>query len=209
MPAAIDPIVYATRDLEGSVAELAERLGVQPAPGGQHIGVGTRNYLLHLGGDAYLELIGPDPEQTPPVDRPMPFGISDLTSPRLAGFAVKCGDIPAAVEKAKAAGYDAGQVIEMQRERPDGVVLQWVLATRRNAGGDGLVPFLIDWKDSPHPSASTPQGCTLVSLRGEHPDPASVRRDLAAVDAELEVTQAPAVGLVATIATPKGTVELR
>ena len=43
-------------------------------------------------------------------------------------------------------------------------------------GDDGLVPFLIDWKDSPHPSASTPQGCTLVSLRGEHPDPAAVWR---------------------------------
>ncbi len=209
MPAAIDHIVFATRDLEASVEDLAGRLGARPAPGGQHIGVGTRNYLLHLGGEAYLEVIGPDPSQTPPADRPMPFGISELTVPRLAGFAVKCNDIPAAAAKAKAAGYDTGQVIEMQRERPDGVVLHWVLATRRNAGGDGLVPFLIDWKDSPHPSASTPQGCTLVSLRGEHPDPASVRRDLAAVDAELPVTQAPEVALVATIAPPTGTVVRR
>jgi hypothetical protein len=209
MPAASDHIVFATRDLEASVEDLAERLGVRAAPGGQHIGVGTRNYLLHLGGDTYLELIGPDPTQTPPADRPMPFGISTLTTPRLAGFAIKCTDIPAAAARAKAAGYDTGQVIEMQRERPDGVVLHWVLATRRNAGGDGLVPFLIDWKDSPHPSASTPQGCTLVSLRGEHPDPDSVQRDLAAVGAELPVTRAPEVALVATIATPKGTVELR
>ena len=59
----VDHLVYATPDVEQSVAELEARLGVRASPGGQHLGLGTYNALLALGEACYLEIVGPDPLQ--------------------------------------------------------------------------------------------------------------------------------------------------
>jgi hypothetical protein len=203
----IDHIVYATRDLDQAVSDLADRLGVSSSAGGRHVGVGTHNYLLGLADDAYLELIGPDPSQSVPAGQPLPFGIDALDRPKLAGFAVKAPHIDDVVGGGRAPGADPRAVRGMQRATPDGRLLEW----RLTLGGShqGLVPFLIDWLDSPHPSRSAPGGCRLVSLRGEHPDPDVVRKANRALGVELDVVQGPAPVLVAAIDTPKGTIELR
>lgn len=202
----VDHLVFATPDVPGSVEHLAALLGARPVPGGRHVGMGTYNHLLSLGDGPYLEVIGPDPDQPDPSGG-RPFGLDALRSGRLVGFAVKCGDLPAAVANARAAGYDPGDEHEMSRATPDGGLLQWKLTL----GGsfDGLVPFLIDWMGSPHPSATTPGGATLVGLRGEHPEPVAVQRALDALSVELDVARADAPALIATLDTPKGPVELR
>ena len=76
------------------------------------------------------------------------------------------------------------------------------------APGAGIVPFLIDWGSSPHPAESAPQGVTLVDLRGEHPDPRSVRDVLRTLDLDLVVTTSVTPTLIAVLSTPKGTIEL-
>jgi hypothetical protein len=203
----IDHIVYATADVEGAARDLTTRLGVQPAPGGRHVGMGTCNQLLSLGGGSYLEVIGPDPTQEIPEGQPLPFGIDALTGPRLVGFAVKAPGIDEVVARARAAGYDPGDVREMQRATPDGGVLRWKLTM--GGSHDGLVPFLIDWLDSPHPSDNSPGGCTLRALQGIHPEPASVRSAWQALGFETELAGGAAPELVATIDTPNGRLELR
>lgn len=203
----IDHIVYATADLEGSVEDLTTRLGVEPVPGGRHVGRGTRNYLLSLGGGSYLELIGPDAEQSLPAGQALPFGMDGLTGPRLIGFAVKAPEIDDLVRRARAAGYDPGDVNEMQRATPEGGLLTWKLTM--GGSHDGLVPFLIDWLDSPHPSDNSPAGCTLKALQGIHPEPASVRQAWQALGFDMELAGGAAPELVATIDTPNGWLELR
>jgi hypothetical protein len=204
----IDHLAYAATDLEAAVADIAGRFGVTPAPGGRHVGVGTRNYLLSLADGAYLELIGPDPDQAVPVGATLPFGIHELRGgARLAGFALAAPDIEARVARARAAGHDPGDVHDMQRATPDGGLLSW----RLTLGGShvGLVPFLIDRMGSPHPSTTTPSGATLLGLRGEHPDPAAVEAAHRALGWSMEVTRAATPALIATIDTPNGRVELR
>jgi hypothetical protein len=59
LPARLDHLVLATPDLAATVADFTERTGIAPVAGGAHVGLGTRNYLVSLGGSRYLEIIGP------------------------------------------------------------------------------------------------------------------------------------------------------
>jgi hypothetical protein len=99
----IDHLVYATANLADSVDELNSRFGVALTPGGRHVRFGTRNFLADLGDSRYLEVIGPDPEQPTP-DCPRPFGIDNLTGPRLVTWAARVKDLDEAVRRAQTAG---------------------------------------------------------------------------------------------------------
>jgi hypothetical protein len=204
----IDHVVYGVEDLEAGVEELAERLGVRAAAGGRHLGRGTHNALLGLGGAVYLEVIARDPEQ-PPAAGPLSFGLDRARLPRLVGWAARTADIEERAACARAHGYDPGPVHEMSRRRPDGFLLEWRLSRDVPDPPRLVLPFLIDWGESPHPSESVPQGVRLVELRAEHPDPAAVRAQLAALDATLPVDEGSAPALVATLDTPRGRVTLR
>jgi len=204
----VDHVVYAVSDLEAGIRELEQRLGVRATPGGSHRGLGTRNALLALGPDVYLEIIGPDPEQLEPA-RPRPFGVDRLEAGRLVTWAVKASDLERQVERARGGGYDPGEVRAMSRDRPDGVHLEWRLTLRAEPAGDGLVPFLIDWGSTPSPALHAAQGCHLVALRGVHPRIAEVSPLLLALGVELALDPGPVGGLVAVLDTPRGLVELR
>jgi hypothetical protein len=180
---------------------------VTPAPGGRHPGRGTRNYLLSLGGGAYLEIIGPDEEQ-PEYVGPRWFGLDDLTAPRLVGWAMRTPDIERSVAAARLAGYDPGPVESMTRTQPDGTVLRWRLTRLRGDEWPQLVPFLIDWGDSSHPSATSPSGCHLLDFWAESPEPEAVTATLHALDVSLDVRPGERTRLIARVAGPSGEMTL-
>lgn len=208
----VDHLVYATPHLAESISALARRFGVRPAAGGRHPGRGTANALLRLGDRAYLEVIGPDAGHDNPAPAAgRPFGIDRLSEPRLVAWAIQVASMEEAVTGAKRRGYEPGPIIPLSRRRPDGRLLEWRV-TRRADGkldGDGLVPFLIDWGSSPHPSLTAPAGLELIDVRGEHPDCASVEGPLAALDVFLPISEGHEPRLVAVVQTPDGPVELR
>jgi hypothetical protein len=207
-PPPIDHIVYGVPDLEVGVEALAQQLGVRAAPGGRHVGRGTHNALLALGGRAYLEIIARDPGQ-PPGPGPLPFALDRVRLPRLVGWAIRTKDIEEQVTHARERGHDPGEVESMRRQRPDGSLLEWRLTRHAPDPGRLAVPFLIDWGSSPHPSESAPPGVRLVELRIEHPDPAALRAALEALGATARVDSGPEPALVATLDTPRGRVVLR
>lgn len=154
----LDHLVYATPDLDATVAELERLLGVRPAEGGRHPGFGTRNRLVGLGGRSYLEIVGPDPEQEDPAG-PRPFGIDGLRAAGLAGWALAVEDIDAVTARAREQGYDPGDPQDMSRRTPSGELLSWRLTPPDRAGHGRLVPFLIDWARPAIP----PTGCRWSS----------------------------------------------
>jgi hypothetical protein len=204
----IDHLVLATPDLEASVEDLAARLGVRPAPGGQHPGRGTKNALLALSDRSYLEIVGPDPAQERPAGGRW-FMIDSLDAPRLVTWAVKEADPEKRRAVAAASGIELGPVASGSRRRADGSTLRWRFTDPAVIVADGIVPFFIDWGDSPHPAASAPAGPVLESLRAEHPQPAFVMRALSAVGIGLPVNSGPRPALIANFRTHKGLVELR
>lgn len=203
----VDHVVYGVDDLGAGIDDLAERLGVRAAPGGRHVGRGTHNALLSLGGDAYLEIIAPDPEQ--PRPERLSFALDRLRLPRLVGWAARSDRLEDDVSDARERGYDPGPIEEMSRRQPSGTVLAWRLSRQAPDPSRLVVPFLIDWGGSPHPSRSCPAGVRLVELRAEHPDPAAILPVLAALRVNLPLVEGPEPALVATLDTPRGRAELR
>ncbi|MER6419521.1 VOC family protein [Streptomyces sp. NPDC001137] len=204
IPVHLDHLVLATPELAATVADFARLTGVTPAPGGAHVGFGTRNYLVSLGGSSYLEIIGPDPEQSGP-EGPRPFDVDQLASARTVTWAISPPDLDTAVAAARARGYDPGPVRPMSRRRPDGTLLEWRLTDGDTAHPSGLVPFLIDWGSSAHPTSAALPVTPLLRLSATAPDPDEIRPLLSAVGAELAVSEGP-VGLSFTVDTPRGPV---
>lgn len=204
----VDHLVYAAPDLEAAVDHLEARLDVRAAPGGRHPAEGTRNFLLALGPAVYLEIVGPDPSGPPP-GRPRWFGIDGLSEPCLAAWAARGEDLDRIAADAASAGLNVGPVSSGSRERPDGVALSWRSTDPRVVVEGGVVPFLIDWGETPHPARSAPRGAILEGLRAEHPEPERVRKMLDALGLDVPVSFGPSAGLCATLLTPRGRVELR
>lgn len=203
----LDHIVYAVPDLAAGIAEITKRFGVVPTAGGQHVGFGTRNVLVALGDDCYLEIIGPDPAQPNPT-RQRPFSLDTLSQPKLMTWAVKASNLEEKIAQAQAAGYDPGPVVDMSRAKPDGTLLAWRLTMRPTTAGDGLVPFMIDWGDTIPVAQTIVQGCQLVELKGQHPNPGQVQKMLQALGVDLAVERADTAALTAVIDTPNGRVKL-
>lgn len=201
-PAGIDHLVFAAPTLEAGIREVEVRLGVRPVPGGRHPAFGTHNALLALGPEVYLEVIAPDPG-LPRPPRGVGFGAAAVDRPRLVTWALRTDDIRASAGAAGLGGVGSGE-----RELKDGSRLRWLLSDPYAERSDGLIPFLIDWADSPHPAASAPSGGHLAGLRLRHPKPQAVRARLSRLGLDLAVTEAAEPGLVAVIDSPAGRVEL-
>jgi len=196
VPPGLDHIVLATPHLDATVERFAELTGVEPAFGGRHASGGTANYLVSFGSDRYLEIIGlagPGADADPRRPAEPPFGLGELSVPRVVTWAIHVDDLDAAVAEARAAGYDPGDAWELARTTPAGERLEWRL-TPALREASGVVPFLIGWGGARHPSSApgVPE-LELVALHAEVGDghaTASAGRSLAALDAGLEVRAA-------------------
>lgn len=181
---------------------------MRASPGGRHIRWGTHNALLSLGDGVYLELIAPDPEREAGVE-PRVFGVHEAGEPRLVAWAARVDSLEHCVSHAFSGGLSLGRVIAGSRSRPDGDVLSWRLTDPQVVIEDGVVPFLIEWGASRHPSADAAPAGRLLSLRADHPYPDRVSHALSALMLEMHVSAAEKPALIATLDTPRGMVLLR
>jgi hypothetical protein len=206
---ALDHLLLGAADLDAGISWVETLTGVRPAIGGSHPGMGTRNALLSLGGRQYLEVIAPDPKQT---QYTFHVDVRGFTEPRLVTWAALSTDIDRLATRAAGAGLRVSGPRDGSRLTPDGRRLQWrTLGITSNAGDAHAepVPFLIQWSaGSVHPSQDSPAGCRLQSFVLHHPDPERVADVLRTLGLEADVRRSDAVGLTATLDTPRGSVEL-
>lgn len=202
----IDHLVYAVPDLHEGIESITTLFGVKPMIGGQHQGLGTWNALLSLGSGIYFEILAPDPEQPDVVAKWL--GLENLVEAKLTRWAAKTEQIEEIVARTNLGGLHLGNIFPGSRTKPDGTVLKWKLSNPMIDPGDGIIPFLIDWGNSPHPEVDLPKGCELVKLEVFHPVPENIESGLALLDVDLEVQNREVPGLVATIETPNGIVKL-
>jgi Glyoxalase-like domain len=206
--ARVDHLVYASGDLDRGVAEIETLLGVRASLGGRHPMWGTRNALAALGRSSYLEIIAPDFGHSPSAGV-RPFGLDSRGLSRLVGWAANSSGLEQLRAVAARHGATLGNILSGSRQRPDGSILRWTLTDPLCVIADGIVPFFIDWGQSPHPASAAPTGASLVSLRAEHPDAGGVRELLRGLALALPVTSASVPALVAEVDCPNGRVLLR
>jgi hypothetical protein len=204
-PTLLDHILLGSADLDAGIALVENRTGVRAALGGVHPGAGTRNALLSLGRNRYLEIIAPDPQQPASADA---RDLKSLEEPALVGWVAHPGDIEQFAARLKERGIATRGPNPGSRKRSDGRVLNWkTLALKDDAGG--LLPFFIEWgAHSLHPSVDAPQGCSLTLFEAATPRPDLLRKQIDQLQIDLPLTQAQTPHLHAIITGPKGQLDV-
>lgn len=205
MKTGLDHLILGIDDLDRGIAWVEQKTGVRAAFGGVHPGRGTRNALLSLGPDCYLEIIAPDPQQSVPSWFSQ---ILNMREPRLITWAVHTSNLASLAQTARAAGIaiDGPQV--GARTRPDGKLLNWKLFHLEDNRG-GLLPFFIEWgSDSVHPAADAPSGCTLKDFHLQSRDADELARACESLGVKVDVRSGDKPLMQARIASPKGVFEL-
>lgn len=176
--AQLDHIVVGTRSLEEGIAAFERLTGVTAVKGGRHPNRGTENALVSLGGGRYLELIAPQPEgpSTPDLD-----AMRSLERLTVIDWAVGVSDMAAARQIVAASGATLGPDTPGARVSPSGATLEWTTASV-TAPAIATAPFFIRWAPStPHPSTTSPPGCTLSHLEVHDPAATELSRALNAL----------------------------
>jgi hypothetical protein len=200
-----DHMILGVDDLDRGIAFLEERTRVRAVFGGVHPGRGTRNALLALGGQRYLEIIAPDPGQSV---QPLYPELPQMREPRLLGWAAHTDDIAALAKKIREAGFPIQGPADGSRARPDGKVLHWKSFRLEDDRG-GLLPFFIEWShDSMHPSVDAPAGCRLTRFFAVAPHPQELAAAYHHLGVEVAVERGEKAQLRARFAGPKAEVEL-
>jgi catechol 2,3-dioxygenase-like lactoylglutathione lyase family enzyme len=132
----IDHVVIAVADLERSVAGFSE-LGFTVVRGGRHPGLGTHNTLVAFADGAYFELIAFQVHSSP-----HPWFTAVRKGGGLADFCMQTDNLDGDVAAFKRAGARIGEPFAMERQRPDGYTVKWVLSVTQSPN-PGALPFLI------------------------------------------------------------------
>ena len=201
--AVLDHLVYVTPSLDATIERIEELFGVRAAIGGHHKAWRTRNALLSLGERMYLEIMGPD-ESHPAANQPRPFGMDEMSTPRLATWVARSSDIQKVIGIARRDSLDLGALQEGSRQKPDGSILRWTMTDLTKAREGGIIPYFTDWADSLHPAESSPKGCTLLMMKVAHPEANRIRRILINLGIDVAVEAGPQPAIEAIIETPKG-----
>jgi hypothetical protein len=159
----VDHVSYAaeTDGLKATAERLAQRLGVTPVDGGVHPRFGTRNIIIPLAQQRYVEVVA---VLDHPASDKAPFGQAVRARSEAGGgwlgWVVSVDDLSEAEQRL---GREA---VDGHRRRPDGVDLKWRQLGVKGLIADPQLPFYIQWEDkSVHPSVGATTDVTISGLQ--------------------------------------------
>jgi hypothetical protein len=202
----VDHMTITAPTLSTGIDYVRRVLGVTPQAGGEHPRMGTHNCLLKLGETMFLEVIAVNPD-APRPGRPRWFELDAVRpdqAPQLAMWVARVSDIHTAFRESP---VDVGAIEPMSRGP-----LNWLITIPQDGSLplDGIAPALIQWHTDEHPARRMQDmGCSLVRLRGFHPEADRINAALEAIGFEgpFSVTEIGKTGqpyLTAEIMTPLG-----
>jgi hypothetical protein len=164
----LDHVSYAVgcTEFPSTVSRLGALLGAPFVDGGVHPLYGTRNAVLPLDGDCYVEVV--TPLDHPATDR-LPFGQAVRRRAELGGgwlgWVVSVDDLAPFEKRLGRPGAEG------HRRRPDGVLLEWRQIGLLDLIEDPQRPYFIEWCSprTVHPSAGADGaiGIDRLEISGE------------------------------------------
>ena len=230
MKTQIDHLVVVAKTLDLGVQWCEAKMGITPAPGGDHALYGTHNRLFKIATPAnslaYFEIIAINANAVRSANSPSKrwFDMDDATlqaavasEPRFVHFVASTNDIQAARAALKAQGIDRGPAVQANRHSRRGL-LQWQITVRDDGQRlfNGALPTLIQWGKSDaaeplrlHPRNSLPRsGVTLQGIAITHPTAAKLQSAYESIGLTGVSMETGPANLTATLHTPKGIVKL-
>lgn len=200
--AQIDHVVIGVPNLESAITEIEQLTGVRPVVGGSHPGRGTHNALLSLGHGVYLELIALQPGAKETTDN---AELVALKEPTPVHWAVSTRTAQSAVASLRTLGFNPSTPEAGARQTPAGGLLQWRTFWLNDAPIGA--PFFIEWQSgSPHPSTTSPSGCSLRALHVASPDAVALRKLVAGLGLDVDVRLASSPRISVQLVCPGGQV---
>lgn len=158
----VDHVSYAAEHdgLRATAERLSKQIGVDPVDGGVHPRFGTRNVILPLAHERYVEIV--ECLDHPASDK-APFGQAVRARSEAGGgwlgWVVSVDDIRT-VEKRLGRESAPGN-----RHRPDGVELRWRQLGIKGLMSDPQLPYYVQWEDGDlHPSVGATTAVTIGAL---------------------------------------------
>jgi hypothetical protein len=158
----IDHIIWACRDIESGIDTFETMTGVRAEAGGKHAGLGTHNALMHIGNRTYLEIVAPDPDQD---GGPWARTLQEMPEPGVLHWVIARPNLGEYQDGLPGLIGGGNQKMNVSRLHPTLGQLRWELMLIPRHEHGCLVPFLIDWADSTHPTELLEHICTLTSVR--------------------------------------------
>jgi hypothetical protein len=164
----LDHILIGCPSLEEASRWFTATTGSATQPGGSHPGRGTRNALLPLAGETYLELLAPDPLQASSSTGRAES--ETLNAPAFCWWALRTRDLREIKKALESSGVACSELLTGHRETDTGKTLQWSMLMTSDKELQCQLPFFIDWGENPqHPGVQPPAG-EIASLTFRGPE---------------------------------------
>lgn len=203
----IDHIVYAVNNLEEGSNHIQSLLGCEVVQGGKHLNNGTHNALVNLGDSIYLEIIAVDLDNKN-ISAPRWMGIDRIVQPSVTRWAIKSNNLDLDLASLERYNPALASSFEGSRKKQDGSMLNWRMALPLPDPAIEIAPFLVDWKDSIHPTVSLPQECTLKAIEFYDPKPDGLQTLFSDLTINHQVMHSSESRIKLKIESPNGMIEL-
>ncbi|WP_235297393.1 VOC family protein [Portibacter marinus] len=208
MNSRVDHVVYAVKNLDEAVEDLYQKLGVKPSYGGRHLDHGTKNALLDLGDQCYLEIIAID-ETKEKANHPHWMGLDLIEHNKVTRWCVKTANIK---EDARALGQykeELGEIVEGSRRTADEKLLKWKMTQPLDRPEVEIVPFVVDWSESEHhPTDQLEAKCKFMCIEFYHTEPKTIHTVLKHFRDDVDLKKGDRNAIYLYIESPKGIIKL-